>query len=162
MKITAHSGIYTLEVKQELSIELETCWKFFSNPANLSEITPNKMGFIITSNDFNTTYEGQIITYKIGLFLGIKSNWVTEITHIKENEYFVDEQRFGPYKMWHHEHIFIKIDDKKTLMLDKVSYKLPLGILGRIAHFLFVKRMLKNIFTYRKESLNKYIDDNLF
>lgn len=153
----SHSGIYTMEVQQYLNISLSEAWDFFSSPGNLSKITPPHMGFIITSGIPEKMYSGQIITYKVSPFPGIKTNWVTEITHVSEGQFFVDEQRFGPYRMWHHEHHF-KIQDQGVLMTDRVSYKLPFGFLGRIAHVVFVKKQLTNIFAFRENILNKYWD----
>ena len=150
----SHSGIYSLEVTKFLKISLSEAWDFFSSPCNLSKITPDHMGFEITSGTPERMYTGQIITYKVSPILGIKTNWVTEITHVAEGRFFVDEQRFGPYRMWHHEHHFeAKGDD--VLMTDRVSYKLPLGFLGRIAHSFFVKKQLKQIFEYREAYLVK-------
>lgn len=154
-----HSGLYTLELKQLLPLDLEDAWDFFSNPQNLSKITPSHMGFNITSRTSNQMFAGQIITYKIGVFPGVKSNWVTEITQVVENRFFIDEQRFGPYKMWHHEHHFEKTNNG-VLMTDRVSYKIPLGFLGRIAHILFIKNKLKQIFSFRYNILNELFTDN--
>jgi ligand-binding SRPBCC domain-containing protein len=148
----SHSGIYSLEVTQFLKISLTEAWNFFSSPGNLSKITPEHMGFVITSVSPAKMYTGQIITYKVSPFPGIKTNWVTEITHVSEGMFFVDEQRFGPYRMWHHEHHFEAKDDG-VLMTDRVSYKLPLGFLGRMAHSLFVKNQLKQIFVHRETCL---------
>ena len=108
------------------------------------------MNFVITSDrkDGETMYAGQIITYTLKPLLGIKVKWMTEITHVKEGEYFIDEQRFGPYKLWHHKHSF-----KRTLtgveMHDEVNYVLPFGIFGTIAHALFVRKRIQAIFQYR-------------
>lgn len=154
IEIKKHSGIYTLTASQELPISLSQAWEFFSSPENLAKITPKKMGFNITSETSGKMYPGQIISYRIGILPGIKSNWVTEITQVKEGEFFIDEQRFGPYKMWHHEHIFEK-SEKGVLMKDKISYKLPMGFLGGIAHSLFVKNQLQGIFKYRIKILNE-------
>ncbi len=139
---------------QELPIELPAAWKFFSSPVNLEKITPQHMGFQITSGVPKEMYPGQIISYKVSPVPGIKTSWVTEITHVEENKFFVDEQRFGPYSMWHHEHHFEEREGS-VLMTDKVSYKIPLGFLGRLAHFLFVKKQLRSIFEYRIEVLEK-------
>ena len=149
-----HSGIYTLEAEQELPISLDRAWDYFSSPENLSEITPPKMQFKITSKVDKKAYQGQIITYKVVPFLSIKANWVTEITSVKEREFFIDEQRFGPYKMWHHEHFFEELPNGNTLMKDKISYKIPFGFLGSIAQVLLVKSQLTQIFTYRKKVLD--------
>jgi len=150
----SHSGIYTLEVKQFLNISLNEAWEFFSSPGNLSKITPEHMGFIITSGTPAKMYTGQIITYKVAPFPGLKTNWVTEITHVTDQSFFVDEQRFGPYRMWHHEHHF-EVQGKGVLMTDRVSYKLPFGIFGQIAHGLFVKSQLRQIFEYRIAAMEK-------
>lgn len=154
IQFKSHSGIYLLEVSQFLKISLSEAWDFFSSPDNLSKITPDHMGFEITSGIPEKMYTGQIITYKVSPFLGIKTNWVTEITHVAEGRFFVDEQRFGPYRMWHHEHHF-EVKGGGVLMTDRVSYKLPFGFLGRIAHSLFVKNQLKQIFEYRETYLSK-------
>lgn len=153
--IKRHSGIYTLTAKQKLPLSIDEAWSFFSQPKNLEKITPEHMGFKITSDVANHAYSGQIITYKVGILPGIKSNWVTEITTVEDKKYFVDEQRFGPYSMWHHEHFFEALGPKELLMTDKVSYKIPLGILGHLAHGLFVKRQLLQIFNHRYETLSK-------
>ena len=96
IKFTSHSGINTLKVTQVLDMSIDEAWDFFSNPQNLSEITPKDMGFNITSEISNQMYPGQIISYKVSPVLGIKLNWVTEITHVNNKMFFVDEQRFGP------------------------------------------------------------------
>ena len=149
-----HSGIYTLEASQELNIPLSEAWNYFSSPENLSNITPPKMGFHITSKVDKKAYQGQIITYKVSPFLFVKTNWVTEITAVKEHQFFIDEQRFGPYSMWHHEHFFESLPNGNTLMKDKISYKIPFGFLGSIAHPLFVKKQLQSIFEYREKVLD--------
>lgn len=158
LQFSRHSGIYTLEVEQELPIDIEKAWDFFSNPANLEKITPEYMRFQITSKMPDKVYPGLIITYRVSPLPGVRMNWVTEITHVEENKFFVDEQRFGPYAMWHHEHHF-RATDAGVTMLDKLSYKLPLGWLGHLAHRLFVRRQLKNIFDFRKSNLNKLFID---
>jgi len=154
-----HSGIYTMELKQTFPISMDEAWEFFSNPVNLSKITPEHMGFSISSRPEEKMYPGQIITYTIGIFPGIKSSWVTEITHVKPKEYFVDEQRFGPYRMWHHEHHFKPVE-QGIEMRDKVSYKIPFGLLGQGLHALFIQRQLKKIFSYRFKILNEKFTDH--
>ncbi len=150
-----HSGIYTLETEQELNISLAKAWDYFSSPENLAKITPHKMGFNITSKVDKKAYQGQIITYKVSPVPFIKTNWVTEITQVKEQDFFIDEQRFGPYKMWHHEHWFEELENGNTLMKDKISYKIPFGFLGHIAQAVFIKKQLKTIFEYRFVTLEK-------
>jgi ligand-binding SRPBCC domain-containing protein len=156
INITKQSGIYTLTSEQILPISFATAWEFFSTPKNLDKITPAEMKFNITNNPPNQTYPGQIITYKIEILPFIKSNWVTEITHLKDQNFFVDEQRFGPYAMWHHEHHFEKISETETLMKDIVNFKMPLGFLGDLFAGALVKNKVKFIFESRFEILSKY------
>ena len=144
--------IYTLHKSQKLPITLEEAWAFLSNPKNLKIITSDYMSFDILSTIDRPLYTGQIIQYNVTPLLGIKTKWVSEITHIEENKYFVDEQLYGPYALWHHKH-FIKAIPGGVEMIDIVDYKLPLGVLGRIAHPLFVKRQLNQIFNYRYNKL---------
>ena len=146
--------LYQLRTKQELPISLGKAWKFFSDPKNLKDITPNEMNFNIISGADKSIYAGQIIQYKVSPVLGINLKWVTEITHVKENEYFVDEQRFGPYSLWHHKHFFKKINGG-ILMEDIVDYKIPYGLIGQFAHVIFVKKKLEKIFNYRHTKLEK-------
>ncbi len=117
------------------------------------------MGFRITSGKSAKMYPGQIISYRVAPLPGIKTNWVTEITHVKEGHFFVDEQRFGPYRMWHHEHHFVE-DGNQVLMTDKVSYKIPFGFLGHLAQVLFVKKQLTEIFDYRYQMLEEMFGEN--
>lgn len=154
-----HSGIYTLSTEQILNVPLQQAWDFFSSPGNLQKITPSHMGFQITSEIDKKAYAGQIITYKVGVLPGIKSNWVTEITQVKEQQFFIDEQRFGPYKMWHHEHWFKELPEEKTVMKDKISYKIPFGFLGHIAQAIFIKKQLKEIFEHRYSTLEKLFNE---
>jgi len=155
--IRYHSGIYTLESHQYLSINLEEAWSFFSDPSNLAKITPSSMGFDITSGKPGPMYEGQMISYKIGILPPFKSNWVTEITKIAEGSYFIDEQRAGPYLMWHHEHHF-KPSGEGTAMYDKVSYRIPGGPIGHLAHSLFIRKKLMTIFSYRYDTMESYFN----
>jgi len=147
--------IYSFEAHLQLPISLEKAWDFFSSPANLKIITPPHMGFVITS-EFNNEkmYCGQIISYVVRPLAGIPLTWVTEITHVQEPHYFVDEQRFGPYALWHHKHFFKEIDGGVE-MRDLVHYALPLGFLGRMANTIMVKNQLSSIFEYRTQKLQK-------
>ena len=144
--------IYTLHKKQNLPISLEKAWAFLSNPANLKSITPGYMSFDIFSGADRPMYPGQIIQYIVTPVLGIKTKWVTEITHVKDKEYFVDEQRFGPYALWHHKH-FIKEIEGGVEMEDIIDYKLPMGWLGQLVHPIIVKPKLEEIFQYRQKKL---------
>ena len=140
--------MYTIERVQKVPISLQQAWDFFQNPANLATITPDSMGFDIRSEVPAKMYPGLFIHYKVSPLLGIKMNWTTEITHVNAPHYFVDEQRVGPYAIWHHEHHFKEIDGGVE-MLDRVNYKVPFGILGKIAHPIVVKSKLEEIFDYR-------------
>ena len=148
-------GFYQFKKTQEINASLEEVWKFISDPANLKKITPDYMGFDIISNDVpSEMYAGMIISYEVSPLFGIKTTWVTEITHLKENSYFVDEQRVGPYKIWHHQHR-IQPMEKGTLMTDIVSYQPPLGLLGSVANTLIIKGKLNEIFDYRTKALDE-------
>ncbi|MBS7255707.1 SRPBCC family protein [Flavobacterium branchiicola] len=147
--------LYKIETVQYINSSVEDCWDFFSSPKNLQTITPDNMSFEIQDFDHKRMYQGQLITYTLKPLLGIKTSWVTEITVCKENEYFVDIQQFGPYKLWHHKHFFEPTEDGKTKMTDIVHYALPLGILGQIMNRLIVKNKLKSIFDYRYSKIEE-------
>ncbi|RZS90675.1 SRPBCC family protein [Aquimarina brevivitae] len=144
--------IYQLQAKQKLPITLEEAWNFLSDPKNLKTITPDYMGFQILSGADRPMFPGQLIQYIVTPIAGIKNKWVTEITHVKDKEYFVDEQRFGPYALWHHKH-FIKEIPGGVEMEDIIDYKIPFGIIGQLAHPILVKPKLNEIFEYRKKAL---------
>jgi ligand-binding SRPBCC domain-containing protein len=134
--------------KQFVKADLQTCWDFFSSPANLKRITPSYMGFDVKTEVPAQMYEGLIIAYTVKPLLGIPVEWVTEITHVKDKSFFVDEQRKGPYTMWHHEHHFKEVDGGVE-MTDIVSYIIPLGFLGKIVQPFLVQPKLEEIFAYR-------------
>ena len=143
------SKVYSLKTVQVIPATLEKTRDFFSNPANLANITPDNMGFkTISKYHGDIMYAGQVIEYKVRPVLGIPLYWMTEITHVDDKKYFVDEQRYGPYSMWHHQHHF-KVIEGGVEMTDIVHYKLPLWFLGDIANTLFVKKQLNGIFDYR-------------
>ena len=147
--------VNSIKAMQKIPISLQQAWDFFSNPANLQSITPQDVDFkIITNLDGVKMYAGQIIEYKIKPLSGISFYWRTEITKVKDKEFFIDEQQKGPYKLWHHEHHFQSIDGG-VLMTDIVQYKNPLGILGDLANWLFVKRKLRNVFEYRFKKIEE-------
>ena len=147
-----HMKIYTLHTKQNLPISLQEAWDFLSSPKNLKTITPDYMGFNILSGADKPMFPGQIIQYIVTPVLGIPTKWVTEITHVKDLEYFVDEQRFGPYALWHHKH-FLKEIPGGVEMEDIVDYKLPMGVLGQLVHPILVQPKLNEIFAYRQKKL---------
>lgn len=150
-------AFYQFQREQILSTSKEELWDFISSPRNLKKITPEYMGFDILSTDLpDKIYAGMIISYIVKPMFGIKTNWVTEITHVKKGEYFVDEQRLGPYSMWHHQHI-IKQQGDKVLMKDIVSYRPPFSWIGSIANTIIINKKLNEIFDHRTKVL-----ENLF
>lgn len=144
--------IHKIHTKQNLPISKKEAWEFLSNPENLKTITPEYMRFDILNGADRPMFAGQIIEYIVTPVFGIKTKWITEITHVVDGEYFVDEQRFGPYALWHHKH-FIKEISGGIEMEDIVDYKLPFGILGELVHPFFVKPKLKEIFEFRRKKL---------
>ena len=144
--------IYTLHAKQNLPVSLEEAWAFLSDPKNLKIITPDYMGFKTLSGDEKPMFAGQIIQYIVTPVFGIPMKWVTEITHVQDKKYFVDEQRFGLYALWHHKH-FLKEIPGGVEMEDIIDYKIPMGMLGQLVHPFLVKPKLKEIFDYRKIKL---------
>jgi ligand-binding SRPBCC domain-containing protein len=146
--------MYQLKRKQLVKTDLQTCWDFFSSPKNLSVITPEKMKFTVLTEQPKTMYEGLMIAYKVSPVLGIPMGWITEIKTVQDGVFFVDEQRKGPYKIWHHEHHFEAVEGG-VLMTDIVSYTLPFGFLGKLAHWLFVRKELEAIFEYRFKKVDE-------
>ncbi len=147
-----HSHTY----EQFLPISLNEAWDFFSKPENLNEITPEDMQFEILTKDIPRMYQGQIIQYNITPFPLVKMGWVTEITHVQDRKFFVDEQRFGPYSFWHHQHHFEAVNGGVT-MTDILHYSVPLGVVGKFINWLLINKKVKGIFEYRYQVLeNKF------
>ena len=151
------SKVYSLKTVQTIPVTLNVAWDYFSKPDNLKDITPAAMGFVIKSKHHGEKmYAGQIIEYTVKPLFGIPLYWMTEITHIEEGKYFVDEQRFGPYSLWHHQHHFKEVAHGVE-MTDIVLYKVPYRFLGDIANTLLVKQQLKKIFDFRFKMIeNKF------
>jgi ligand-binding SRPBCC domain-containing protein len=148
-------GLYQMKTEQKVPADMKTLWNFISSPRNLSKITPEHMGFQITNEPIpEKMYPGMIISYKVKPLFGIEMNWVSEITQLREYEYFIDEQRVGPYAIWHHEH-HVKEIDGGVLMSDIISYKPPFGFLGDIANTIIIKSQLKSIFDFRFQAMEK-------
>jgi len=146
--------------EQQLNCDLQTAWDFFSSPMNLPKITPKDMAFTVLSEQkTNKIFEGMIIDYTVSPLLGIPLKWKTRITSVIPNKSFTDFQEKGPYKLWNHHHEFIP-NEKGVLMIDKVDYELPFGLLGNIAHALFVKEKLEKIFNYRFQILENLFNKN--
>jgi ligand-binding SRPBCC domain-containing protein len=147
--------INLLHASQELPITIKEAWNFFSSPENLKIITPDHMGFNITSQyPTKEMYQGMIISYIVKPLFNIGISWVTEITHVNAPHYFVDEQRFGPYKFWHHQHKFTETE-KGVLIEDILHYALPMGALGTLLIGRIVDKQLSTIFNYRKDKLKE-------
>jgi ligand-binding SRPBCC domain-containing protein len=148
--------VYKLYREQIVKGNIKDIWKFFSDPRNLSKITPPYMNFKILTEDLpDEIFPGLIIEYKVSPVGRIPVYWVTEITAIEKYKYFIDEQRFGPYKFWHHLHLFQQVDEGKIKIIDKVHYIIPLGIVGQIMNSLFVKKRLDEIFDYRAKVISE-------
>lgn len=151
--------VHTLERTQVITASLAAAWDFFSSPRNLERITPKALDFHILSELPPRMYAGMMIRYRVRPLLGIPLTWVTEITHIEEGVRFVDEQRVGPYRMWHHEHHFRELPGGRVEMLDRVTYQLAGGWLSEPVHALVVRRQLAKIFDFRTEAVKRLFPD---
>lgn len=148
-------AFYQFIQEQSFNRSVDELWDFISSPANLKEITPDYMGFEVITPDLpEKMYAGMVIGYRVSPMLGINMNWLTEITQVKEPEFFIDEQRIGPYAMWHHQHHLAPLENG-VYMKDIITYQPPLGFLGAMANGLIINRKLKEIFSYRKNILEK-------
>lgn len=149
-------SLHIIKTSQKLPIDIKTAWEFLSSPGNLERITPPNMSFKITSGHEagDKMYQGMVISYIVKPFPMLPLQWITEITHVSEPHYFVDEQRFGPYSFWHHKH-FLKEIEGGVIMEDTVHYKIPMGFIGDIANMIMIKSQLKNIFEFRHEELER-------
>ena len=151
--------LHCIKKTQFLKSDLQTVWNFMSRPENLSKITPDHMGFhVLTDVQGVEMYPGQIIEYKVSPLFGINLHWVTEITHVHNKAFFVDEQRFGPYAFWHHQHLLNEVNGGVE-MVDVVHYKIPFGILGKIANAIFIRKKLEDIFEHRFHVLNEVFNN---
>lgn len=148
-------GNYKLETSQVVHASLETCWNFFSSPKNLCKITPPSLDFVIKSDLPEKMYAGMMIEYRVRPMLGIPVSWLTEITYIEEGKFFADEQRVGPYAIWHHEHFFEEITPDQVMMRDRIHYRLPLSPLSDIIHPFIVKPQLDAIFSFRQKAVDE-------
>lgn len=149
--------MYQIHNKKLIKTDMKTCWDFFSNPKNLSKITPGEIFKEMNYDENFEMYPGMIISYKVSPFPLINFNWVTEITEVKKFKYFIDEQRFGPYKFWHHQHFFEQKENGIEIT-DIVNYILPFGIIGILMHILFIQKKLNQIFEYRNKFIGKHLE----
>lgn len=144
--------LYKLERRQIVNASLADVWRFFSDPHNLAKLTPPELNLVVSADTPHEVHPGMIITYRIHTVAGIPASWVTEITHVMNHHLFVDEQRFGPYRFWHHQHHFHETE-AGTEVRDLVHYSLPLGPLGMVVHAFVIKARLKEIFDYRADAI---------
>lgn len=146
--------VFTYKTHQFLPTDINTAWDFFSNPGNLQKITPPWLGFKILSNLPDKMFPGMLIVYKVKPLFGIPLTWVTQINVIHEKIFFIDEQKSGPYKLWHHKHTFIE-KDGGIEMFDEVAYSPGFGFLSGIINRIIVSKKIEEIFSYRKDVLNR-------
>lgn len=144
--------IYTLETIQTIPADLDSVWAYFATPRNLNEMTPPDMAFEFVRGGDEPMYAGQVIEYRVTIVPGVRVRWLTQITHVRERSYFIDEQRVGPYRLWVHEHRFEPVEGG-VRMTDRVTYALPFGPLGILAHAAFVRRRLEAIFDFRRRKV---------
>jgi ligand-binding SRPBCC domain-containing protein len=144
--------VHVLFREQVIPAPAGKVWKYFCDPKNLNEITPPDMNFEIVRGGDAAMYEGQIIEYRVEFIRGVRSLWLTEIAHVREGVYFVDEQRIGPYCFWHHEHIF-ETASNGMKMIDRVTYVVPFGILGDFLNTVWISRRLGYIFDFRRQKI---------
>jgi ligand-binding SRPBCC domain-containing protein len=151
--------MHHLHREQILHCSLDEAWEFFATPRNLDRLTPDTVGFKITYCESEVMHPGQMIGYKVKVAPAIWVDWLTEITYVDEKVSFVDDQRIGPYKVWHHTHRFQETADG-VLMTDDIIYELPFGPLGKLVHELYVKNQLEYIFNERKRLTDEIFNTN--
>lgn len=153
--------IFQYNTEHLLPIDIDQAWDFFSSAKNLARITPPEMDFkILTQLDDKEVYEGMLIDYTVKPLFGVPLQWQTEIFRVNKPDYFTDRQLKGPYKIWEHTHSFIQ-KENGVLMKDEVRYQLPFGIIGRIAHAIFIKKKVESIFDFRGKALNKIFGNTI-
>lgn len=146
--------IHSLHQEQFVAGDPAHIWDFFATPRNLAAITPARMRFETIGTLPDKMYAGQVIEYRIGILPAISTRWLTEITHIREGAFFIDEQRIGPYRLWHHEHHFTPDPVRGGVaMVDRITYAVGWGPLGDLLHALWIRRELESIFAHRREAI---------
>jgi ligand-binding SRPBCC domain-containing protein len=144
--------LYMMDHRQVIRASIGDVWSFYSDPHNLAKLTPPWLNLVVPEDIRHQVYPGMIITYCLRPFLGIRSHWLTEITHVVEGQLFVDEQRFVPYRFWHHQHHFRETDEGIEVR-DLIHYALPLDPVGKFVHAVLVRARLKEIFDYRANAI---------
>lgn len=151
--------VYYLKRTQFIKADLDTVWNFFSTPINLEQITPKQMSFItLNQTGGSKMYEGQMISYKVSPFPFVRLRWTTEIRKAVDKKYFIDNQCLGPFALWYHQHFF-EAKDGGVEMTDEVAYALPLGLLGRLVHALFISKQVNGIFEFRREAVDRIFNN---
>jgi ligand-binding SRPBCC domain-containing protein len=151
--------LYRIERSQHLPITIGTAWDFFSDPHNLQQITPVWLDFKITSHIPDKMHAAMIIPYRLKAIFRLPTTWITEITHVSEPVFFVDEMRYGPFRFWHHQHWFTEKTDGVE-MRDAVHYAMKFGLLGQILHNMVIGAKLTEIFDFRQSALNRIFASN--
>ena len=149
--------VYKLNREQVVKTDIDTAWNFIRSPENLEVLTPDDLSFEIVTELPGEMYDGLLIEFRVGIPILGKQTWLTEIKHIREKHSFVDEQRIGPYQLWYHRHEIRPVDEG-VCFADKVHYAMPLGPFGRIAHALYVQKILRSIFDYREKMIRKLLE----
>ena len=147
-------SLHTLHREQIILAPRQQIWEYFCDPCNLNEMTPPDMNFEIITQNLPRMYAGQLIEYRVEFIRGLRSRWLTEIAHVREQEYFVDEQRSGPYQFWYHEHTF-QIVPGGTFMIDNVTYSIGFGALGDVLNAVWIGARLKSIFDFRVQMIKQ-------
>ena len=153
------SKLYKFYREQVVKTDVDTAWDFIRSPKNLDKITPGNLSFDIITELPDEMYDGLLIEYRIGIPLIGKQTWLTEIKHVTKSHSFVDEQRIGPYKFWYHYHE-IRPENEGVRFIDQVHYALPFGPLGALAHQIYVKKMLRDIFDYRARTIPRLLENS--
>ena len=145
--------IHVLQTIQIIQSSIERARDFFPDPRNLSKITPPELDFTVITPLPERVHAGMMLEYRVRPLLGIPVRWLTEITHVEAGKLFVDEQRIGPCRIWHHEHHFKQLDGGRIEMTDRVTYVLPFSPLGDLVHPFLVKPQLAKIFAFREKAV---------
>jgi ligand-binding SRPBCC domain-containing protein len=148
--------LHRIHRRQVIPISIIEAWKFFSNPVNLSRITPPWLNLTVISDIPRSMHSGMIISYRITPLIRVPTLWISEITHVNMPTYFVDEQRLGPFRFWHHQHLFKEVG-RNVEMQDLVNYVMPLGPIGEMVHTISMRKKVEAIFDFRQKALERIL-----
>lgn len=151
--------VYTFTYETKLKGSLDTVWDFFSHPKNLDKITPPDLAFRTIGEVPDRAYAGLILHHIVRPLFNIPMRWVTEITHCNAPQMFVDEQRSGPYAMWHHQHHFAA-EGEYVRMRDIVTYRIGYGVFDCLINPLVVRPKIQSIFSYRDRIITDIFKDH--